>query len=48
MSGLPLVDVSSVMDQLQGATICSALDIKAVFFNIPLAPGLDMYLGLVT
>ncbi len=42
------MDVSSVIDQLEGATICSALDIKAGFFNIPLAPGIDLYLGLVT
>lgn len=45
---MPLVDVSSVMDQLEGATVCSALDIKAGFFNIPIADGLDIYLGLVT
>ncbi len=48
MSSYPFVDVSSVIDQLEGATICSALDIKAGFFNIPLAPGIDLYLGLVT
>jgi hypothetical protein len=36
------------MDQLQGGSIYSALDIKAGFFNVPLAPGMDLFLGLVT
>jgi hypothetical protein len=28
--------------------VCSALDIKAGFFNIPLAEGMSQFLGLVT
>ena len=42
------MDVQSSIDQLQGGKVCSALDIKAGFFNIPLAEALADFLGLVT
>ncbi len=47
-SAAPLIDTSSAVDQLQGASICSALDVKAGFLNIPLGEGMDMTMGLVT
>lgn len=36
------------MDELQGLKYKSALDIKAGYFNIPMAPGMERYAGLVT
>jgi hypothetical protein len=45
---MPLCDVQCALDQLQGGCICSALDVKAGFFNVPLADGMCEFLGLVT
>ena len=47
-SAQPLVSCASALDELQGLKYKSALDIKAGYFNIPLAEGMDKYAGVVT
>ena len=44
----PMVDCQSVLDQLSGAKLLSALDVKAAFNNIPLPAHLEKYCGIIT
>ena len=44
----PMVDCQSVLDQLSGAKLLSAQDVKAAFNNIPLPAHLEKYCGIIT
>ena len=41
-------DCQAVLDQLSGAKLLSALDVKAAFNNIPLPVHLEKYCGIIT
>lgn len=44
----PVPDCMTVLNELQGSTVLTALDIKSGFHNIPIPPELQRYCGLVT